>query len=158
VHECVISRMPTSIERSGEEIRFHPTRFYGLDANSELVQLKSHAFAPAFKRPFRRVIDRVERNRQESANRRRIDEQSSSFLSEMWDKRLCCADRPQHVGVDHAENLVVRKPFKRTRKTVASIVEHYIDAAACNDLGRNTLDFMRISDIQRHQCNARTVA
>jgi len=72
--------MPTSIEGSGEEIGFHPTRLYGLDADSELVQLKSHAFAPAFKRPLRRVIDGVERNCHQSANRSRIDEQSGSLL------------------------------------------------------------------------------
>ena len=40
-----------------------------------------------------------------------------ALLSEMWDKSLCCADRPQHVGVDHAENLVVRKPLNQTRET-----------------------------------------
>jgi hypothetical protein len=33
-----------------------------------------------FQRPFRRVIDGVERNRQESVNRRRIDEQSGSSV------------------------------------------------------------------------------
>src|ERR1700722_15218515 len=39
----------------------------------------------------------------------------------MWDEGFCCADRPKHVH--RAENLFVRKTFKRTRETVAGIVE-----------------------------------
>jgi hypothetical protein len=57
-------------------------------------------------------------NRQQSAIRGRVDEQAGAFLSEVWNERLCRADRAQHVGVDHAEDLFVRKPFKRTRKTI----------------------------------------
>src|ERR1700747_3598008 len=49
------------------------------------------------------------------------------------------------------------KPFKRTRETRASIVEHHIDLARSHDSCRHTLDFMRISDIQRHQLNARNI-
>jgi hypothetical protein len=106
--------MPTTIKRSGEEIRFHPTRFYGLDPDPELTQLKSHAFAPAFERPFRGVIDGVEGNRHQSPNRSRVDEQPRSIFSEMWDEGFRCADRAQHVGVHHAENLFVGKPFERS--------------------------------------------
>jgi hypothetical protein len=97
---------PQLIERrSGEEIRFHPTRFYGLDADSELIQFKSHAFAPAFQRPLRRVIDGVERNRQESANRSRIDEQSASLRSRVRHKldadqyrTISSKSRTRHAG------------------------------------------------------------
>ena len=34
--------MPPSIEGAGEEIGFHPTGFYGLNPDPELIQFKSH--------------------------------------------------------------------------------------------------------------------
>src|SRR5258706_11005178 len=48
--------------------------------------LEGHAFAPALKRPLRRMIDRVKRDRHQSTDRGRIDEQPGSLLSEIRKK------------------------------------------------------------------------
>lgn len=62
IQQFVISRMSTSVERAGEEIRLHSARRYGFHANSKLVQFERHAFAPALNRLLRRMVDRVERD------------------------------------------------------------------------------------------------
>src|SRR5437899_8412503 len=143
--------MPTCIERTGKEIRFYPAGLYDFHADSKLLQLKGHAFTPAFECPLRRMVNRVKRDGHQSTDRRGVDKQSRSFLSEMRNKSLCCADRPQHVRVDHAEDLFIRKTFQRPSQTIAGIVEHHIDAVRGHNLFRDALDLLRISGVQCHQ-------
>ena len=61
---------------------------------------------------------------------------------------------PPHTGVDHANDLFIRKTFKRTRQTIAGIIEDHIDSTAYDFIHR-AFDLLWVGDIQWQQYNAR---
>jgi hypothetical protein len=81
----------------------------------------------------------------------RIDKQPGSPYSEIRHKCLCGADRPHHIRVDHANDLLIRKTFQWTRQAVAGIIENHMDSTRGHDFFGHALDLLGIGDIQCHQ-------
>ena len=72
----------------------------------------------------------------------------------MRNKGFCDADRPHHIGVDHAYDLFIRETFERSRLTVTGIIENHIHSTHGQGFIYRAFDLLWVGYIKRQQYNA----
>ena len=64
------------------------------------------------------------------------------------------ADRSHHIGLDHANDLLIRKSFQRSRHAIAGIIENHVHSTHGQGFIHGTFDLLWIGDIQWQQYDA----
>ncbi len=107
VHHFFVSRVGHEVQRAPREVGGDASGRDRLDPDVELLELKRHALAPAFERPFGGVVDGVEGEGDQPANRRGGDDEPVFLFPEVGEKGLRGAEHAEQVGVDLASDLLV---------------------------------------------------
>jgi hypothetical protein len=137
-------------QRAGREVCRNAARRHDLGPDSERLEFVSQAFGEADDRIFRRVVDRVQRQCREPADRRDIDDHAGLLRAHGGQGRARDVEDADEIGADLALDQPFRRGLERTEGAEAGVVDHDVQSPKGLQRPRDgAIDRSEVDDIER---------